>query len=237
MPNHTADQGQHPFPAVVIAPLLLVFCVFPAQGLLTRLLPNLSGHATVDPSLIILDMPVRLPFPIDLILVPGLFLLLYMIAILIHTTRHRLPFWPVLAKRFTAMLSGAFFIFFCTAIGCLLSYLIRDHLPDRITKFIGSFGIGAALHLPHAGYPVNPLFGNAIVLFGTLTGLVIAIVKISTDPQTRRSTPLTREQRKTPYQRMLEERRQQQPPSSYRPCSNEPLLTLLPEAVNYRPLG
>ena len=66
----------------------------------------------------------------------------------------------------------------------------------------------------------------------------------------KKKARLTPEQRMTPYQRMLLERRNESPyqpkatphkPRHYEPshglCHTEPLQTLQPEAVNFRPLG
>jgi hypothetical protein len=251
---------QHSFPALVIASLVLLVCLYPGQLWLASWLPGLSGHATVDPTLILLDIPLHLPFSIDLILVPGLFIVLYSMAILIFTLRSRLPVWQNLLRRLGAVFISVFIILFCVAIGSLLSWLLKDHLPAQVRNSMKSLAVNAELHLPHAGYKAIPLYGDTFSLVGLLIGIGLGIKMISKAPRLRRTTPLTPEQRMTPYQRMLQERRKETIPTlhlngaphdhpngtphklrRYEPshslCHNEPLPTLQPQAVNYRPLG
>lgn len=235
---------------MLIVSLLLIFCVFPGQGWLARLFPRLSGLATIDPSLTVLDFHPHLPITIDLILVPLLFLVLYTIAILLFSIRQHKPFLGSLGQRVGAVASGTFFWVVCVAAGGLISYLLLDHLPVRARDSINAIAINADVHIPSIGYKTNSLRGNILSLAGFLAGMAIFIGKVGRKPQTRRSTPLTREQRMTPYQRMLQDKRaapnhyqSSAPPvlrrvtSANRPCRSEPLLSLQPEAVNYRPLG
>jgi hypothetical protein len=243
---------QRSFPAVIIAILLLTVCVFPLQGWLTSWFPGISGRATLDPSLTIFEIPLHLPFPIDLILVPGLFLILYTTAVLI--------FKADLPKRLATMVMGIGVILSGVAAGALISMLIRDHLPPQIREGMRTLAVNAELHLPGAGYPDIPLLGDTLSLLGLIVGIVISIRIMTRTPPNRakKRIRLTPEQRMTPYQRMLLERPtgtphrpgvvQHQPitrvsvkPRHYEPshglCRNEPLRTLQPEAVNFRPLG
>jgi hypothetical protein len=227
---------QRSFPALVIATLLLLVCLYPGQRWLASCLPGISGRATVDPGLTIFDIPLHLPFPIDLILVPGLFIVLYSMAILIFTSRSRFPVWQNLLHRLGAVFTSVFIILFCVAIGSLLSWLLQNHLPAQVRNSMKSLAINADLHLPHAGYKTIPLYGDTFSLVGLLIGIGVGIRMISKAPRLRKSTFLTPEQRMTPYQRMLRERRKVLP-TSHVLCHNEPLPTLQPQAVNYRPLG
>jgi hypothetical protein len=240
---------QHSFPAVVIAPLLLLVCLFPVQGLLAHILPGISGRATFDPSLTIFDIPIHLPFTIDLILVPGLFIVLYSIATLIYTSG--LPVWQHLAQRLTAVFISVFLILFCVAIGALLSWLLVDHLPGQVRNGMKSLAVNADLHLPYAGYKTLPLHGDTFSLLGLVIGIVIGIAIMKKSPRARTTYQLTPEQRMTPYQRMLRDRRNgstspiqlNRTSSNHRRyehshglCRSNPLPTFQPEAVNYRPL-
>jgi hypothetical protein len=237
---------QRSFPAIFIAILLLMVCVFPLQGWLTSWFPQISGRATLEPSLTIFDIPIRLPFPIDLILVPALFILLYSITILIFSTG--------LAKRLAAVFMSIITILLCIAAGGLISWLIHNHLPDQIREGMRSLAVNAELHLPGIGYPNIHMPGDTLTLLGLIIGIAISIRIMWKSPRVqarvekarvKKKARLTPEQRMTPYQRMLLERRNESPyqlratphEPSHGLCRNEPLQTLQPEAVNFRPLG
>jgi hypothetical protein len=226
---------------------------------MAKFLPRLAGLATIDPGLIILGNPLRLLFSIDLILLPILFTFLYSTIVLIYCISHHRPFSRSVVQRVAAVLSGTFFLVTCTAIGALVSYILIDQLPASTQKGFAAAGISADIHLRLLGYTTNSLRGNILPLTGFLVGFAILISKVSHNPSSRPTTRLTREQRMTPYQRMLQERRrpstslvvgEAEPPAAHsvehtpaRPrvtylhCRNQPLQTLEPEAVNYRPLG
>jgi len=231
---------RRPFPALVIVSLLFLFCLYPGQAWMAHFFPRLAGLATIDPGLIILGTPFRIPFSIDLNLLPILFLFLYAIIVIIYSISRHQPIGRNVLQRCAAVISGIFFLVVCTAIGGLISYLLIDLLPARAQNSIAAVGISADIHLPFLGYTTNSLHGNILSLIGFLAGLVLFIVKVTHNPSSRRPTPLTREQRMTPYKKMLQERRRPAPPLSsneYLHCRNQPLQTLTPEAVNYRPLG
>jgi hypothetical protein len=243
---------QRSFPAAFIAILLLVVCIFPLQGWLTQLFPRISGRATLEPSLTIFEIPVHLPFPIDLILVPVLFLILYSIAILIFKSN--------LSKRLAAVFICIATISLCVAAGAVVSWFLSDYLRTQIRNGMRTLAVNAELHLPGASNPNIHLPGDTLSLLGLIVGIVISIRIMSKTPPKRakKRTRLTPEQRMTPYQRILLERRTGTPhrpiviphqpitrvsakPPHYEPshglCRNEPLQTLQPEAVNFRPLG
>jgi uncharacterized membrane protein len=71
--------------------------------------PPISGRATLEPSLAIFEIPIQLPFPIDLILVSGLFIILYSITVLIFSAG--------LPKRLSAVFSSIITIVLCVAAG------------------------------------------------------------------------------------------------------------------------
>lgn len=240
------------FPAALIALLLLAICIYPGQGLLAHLLPGLAGRLTVDPRLAFAGVSLHSPVPIDLILVPALFLILFATVIFIHARRSGLPAGACLLQRFSAILTGLVAIVFLVAIGTLLSWILRDSLPARGREALELLTVNATFRLSHTGYSFLVLNGDAPPALGLLAGIVICIVKLSSPPRLRRRFALTREQRMTPYQRMLREQRmtpdQRILPKRptvwshhYEPahglCRTEPIRSLLPEAVNFRPLA
>jgi hypothetical protein len=214
----------------------------------------------MEASLILMDIPVRLPLAIDLILVPALFFLLYTLAILLYPIRGSIPRGRELVKRVGAAFSALFLLLTCLILGGGISWLLMDYLPRGVRNGLESLGMNADIQLP--GFKPAHLHGNAIALLCLFIGLLIAIEKIKKAPAVQRSIPLTPEQRMTPYQRMIREKREQQkapspnppgpkrtpaPAASPKPtkpkpapapaaCHNQPLPTLRPEAVNYRPL-
>jgi hypothetical protein len=240
----TQAGGKRPFPAVVIVLLLFVACVFPGQGWVAPGVSRIAGQATLTPSLTILDIPVHLSFTIDLILVPCLFMISYFVVVFIASIVRGVPIGHELVHRLSAVFTGTFLLLLCLTAGGLLAYAAQVGLPPRILKSLASLGINADLN---TGFGPVHLRGDAISLLALLVGLVFFFNRIRKSPETKRPVQLTREQRMTPYQRMLQERqhaqleksrpqRLQQRPAQRALCNNQPLLSLRPEAVNYRPM-
>lgn len=244
----TQAGGQRPFPALVVVSLLFVACVFPGQGWVAQALPRFTGLATLTPGLTVLDIPVHGSFMIDLILVPGLFLVSYFVVILIESISRNVPVGRELVHRLGAVMVGAFLLLLCLTTGGLLTYGARTWLPPRILKGVESLGVNADLN---TGFGPVHLHGDVISLAALLIGLCFFIARVKKAPEIKRPVQLTREQRMTPYQRMLQERHEQAKPKPPRPrpapigktvsasrsqCCNQPLLSLRPEAVNYRPM-
>jgi len=222
---------------VAIVFVLVLLCLFPGQYWIARLLPRMSGLATMDSNLSILDIPVRVPVTIDLILVSGLFIVCYLIVILLYPSRSGI-FGKEIMQRLGAVFAGVFALLLCTASGVLISYLVQGHLPKSIHNVINSLAINADIHLPYSGYPVIRLHGDVLSLVCFIIGTTICIRQIKRTPKTRKVVRLTREQRMTPYERMLRERREldKQRANQSVLCCNRPLLTIKPEAVNYMPM-
>jgi hypothetical protein len=219
---------------LVIVLLLFLFCFYPGQAWMAHFFPRLAGLATIDPGLIIRGSPFRLLISIDLVLVPILFLFLYSVIILIHSISQHQSFGRMLLQRVTAVLSGVFFLLVCTAIGSLISYVFVDQLPVSTQHNIDAIGINADVHLPFLGYKSNSLHGDILSLLGFLVGVAIFITKVYRNPSPRRSVRLTREQRMTPYQRMLQEKRRlaSQParPDLIQTSNPDPAPSLEPDA-------
>ncbi|HEV2480644.1 MAG TPA: hypothetical protein VGS79_13300 [Puia sp.] len=205
MATSTRGKKERPFPALVIASLLFLACLYPGQYLIAHLLPGISGQATINPSLIIFDIPIHLPVTIDLILVAALFFLVYAGVILVFPSGRGGTRYREIIPRLGAVLAGSFFFLFASASGALISDLVHDHLPRNVRNGIDSLGIAADVSLPFSGTIHLP--GNFITLLGLIIGFAIVVAKIGTDPGKRKTAPLTREQRMTPYQRMQQEKK------------------------------
>ncbi len=267
MATTTRGKKERPFPALVIASLLFLACLYPGQYLISQLLPGISGQATISPSLIIFDIPIHLPVTIDLVLVAALFFLVYGAVILVFPSGLGGTTWRQTLPRLGAVLVGMFFFFFAAATTGLISYVVHDHLPRNVRNGIDSLGVAADVSLPFSGTIHLP--GNVITLLGLIIGFAIVVARIGSTPGKRKTAPLTREQRMTPYERMKREKKLvttgRQPaavskqPASVKPataaskksikqspakpntakplCQNQPLHTLEPEAVAYMPMG
>jgi hypothetical protein len=234
---------QRQFPAVAIVLVLLILCVIPGQLLVAKQFPTIAGRVQINPSLVFLDIPIQLPVAIDMIVAPVLFFLIYPLVILLSSSRRHV------LQRVSAAFSGLFILLCCTLAGGLIYYLVHDRLTTQVLTGINSLGITAAIHLPYHGYETINLQGGLIVFLSFLIGLFIFLRKIRKAP----AEGLTREQRMTPYERMLEERRMgvsqkktvrtETPPVMMQTdrnrqsglCYCQPVIRLKPEALYYMP--
>ena len=260
MDIHTGQQ--RPFPAVAIVAVLLLLCIIAGQYWLPQLFPGISGLARINPSVVLLDIPLPLPLQIDLVVVPALFLLVYPLVVLLYPSRTGISPWRQAMLRARSVSVGLFAVLFCTLSGGLIYYLGQGYLPRNVRNGIESFGIHADIHLPYPGYETIHLRGSTVLLVCFMFGLWICIRKIKKEPGTQPAQRLTREQRMTPYERMMEEKRankKQMPPetrtkkkgykadkspqpvvpAAARPglCRHQPVVRFKPEAVNYMPLS
>ena len=261
MAIQTRGKESRPFPALVIASLLFLACLYPGQSLIAQLVPGISGAATIDPSLIVFDIPIRLPVTIDLVLVAALFFLVYAFVILLYPSGLGGTTWRQTGSRLGAALKASLLFLLATAAGGFISSLVHDQLPKNIRNGIDSLGIAADISLPFTAFKTIHLPGNVITLLGLIVGFAIAVAKLSSTSGIKKTAPLTREQRMTPYQRMQKEKKHTgtQPPvvstpkqagtkiartkqanarqSGARPlCQNQALPSLEPEAVAYMPM-
>lgn len=225
---HTGQQKR--FPAMAIVAVLFILCVVPGQSYIAKQFPAISGLVQLNPILVFLDIPVQLPVAIDLVLAPALFLVSYALVIL---------FYPAGPRRVLYRLRSAFAGFFallcCMLVGGLIYFFIQDHLTTRVLNGINTLGLNMDIHLPFPGYDTVTLRGSMILFFSFMIGLWICIRKIREEP----SYQLTREQRMTPYERIMKEKRlirQEVYTTPSRVCSNQPVVAIRPLAVNYMPM-
>jgi hypothetical protein len=194
---------QRRVPALAIALVILILCVVPGQFLITKQFPSISGLAQLNPSLVFLDIPIKMPVGIDLILVPALFILLYPVAILLYPLRPGILSWRQSLQRIQAAFTGLFLLLCCMLLGGLIYYLVQDHLTTQVRNGINSMGFIADIHLSYRGHETIYLRGSMVLLICFIIGMVIFVRKMRKEP----GSQLTREQRMTPYQRMLQEKK------------------------------
>jgi len=230
---HTLRQRS--FPAVAIVTVLLLLCIFPGQSLITSLFPGLPEFVKIRPSLVFLEIPIHL-VSIDLILVLGLFLLIYPVVILLFPARTGIPAWRQAMQRVSSVLAGLFVLLFCLLSGGLMYYLVQDYLPRNIRNGIGSFGMNADIFLPYPGYETIHLRGSTVLFVCVVIGMIIAARKIRKEPGMQKAGRLTREQRMTPYERMMQEKRIKEKPMITRAGdrSSQPAVATKP-AANRKP--
>jgi len=202
---HTGQQRR--FPAVPIAAVLFLLCIIPGQFWIAKLVPDIAGLVQINPSLVFLDIPIHFPVAIDLILAPGLFLLVYPLVILIYPSRTGIPSWRQAVQRTRSAFAGLFILLFCVLSGGLIYYLVQDELSRRVRNGINSFGINTDIYLPYPGYETIHLRGSTILFVCFVTGMWICLRKIRKEPGMQKAGQLTREQRMTPYERMMQEKR------------------------------
>jgi hypothetical protein len=258
------DTGKkRQFPALVITTVLFLLCIFQGQFWAAKFFPNLSGLIQIKPSLIFVEIPVQLPFSIDLILVSCLFFLIYPFVVLLYPSRPGIPSWQQAILRVRNVFVGLFALLFCMLAGAWIYYLVQDKLSLPVRNGIDSMGINADIHLAYRGYENIHLRGSLVIFLCFVIGLIICIRKIRKEPGGQAGR-LTREQRMTPYERMIEEKRmmrktginKQEPQTakSWQPvypdvvkrqsnwnaqprvCDNQPVFTFTPVAVRYMPM-
>jgi len=205
MDSHASQQRR--FPAVAITAVLFVLCIVAVQFWVAKLFPALSGLVRINPSLVIFEIPVQLPSGIDMILVPGLFFLIYPLLILIYPSRPGISSWRQATQKTGSAFVGLLVLLFCMIAGGLIYYLVQDHLPGNIRNGINSFGMNADIYLPYPGYETIHLRGSTIIFACFAIGMWICIRKIKKEPGMPKAVRLTREQRMTPYERMMQEKR------------------------------
>ena len=165
----------------LLVALLLLISILLEQYLLVRLLPWLSDLGGVQPMIIFLDIPLRLPV-IDWIPVGILFLFFYLVVISPELSRQR-QYWqqhtslhsspaPVtsLGQKGWGVFTGWWLMLICLAAGGGLYYLVEDQLPKQVRNGIDSFGIRADISIPWPAENIIHLHGGMIMLISFLIG-------------------------------------------------------------------
>jgi hypothetical protein len=258
------DTGKkRQFPALVITTLLFLLCIIQGQFWAAKFFPAISGLVQIKPSLVFVEIPIQLPFNIDLVLVLCLFFVIYPFLILLYPSRTGIPSWRQAIQRVRNVFVGLFALLFCMLAGAWIYYLIQDKLSMPVRNGIDSMGINADIHLAYRGFETIHLRGSLVLFVCFIIGLIICIRKIRKEPGMQAGR-LTREQRMTPYERMIAEKRmihktginkkEHNAAKSWQPvypgavtsqsgwssqprvCDNQPVFTFTPVAVRYMPM-
>ena len=165
----------------LLVALLLLISILLEQYWLVRFLPWLSDLGGVQPMIVFLDIPLRLPV-IDWIPVGILFLFFYLVVVSPELSRQRQYFqrYPALhsspspvnslGQKGWAVFAGWWLMLFCLAAGGGLYYLLEDQLPKQVRNGIDSFGIRADISIPYPGEGIIHLHGGMIMLISFLIG-------------------------------------------------------------------
>ncbi|HXO75323.1 MAG TPA: hypothetical protein VN824_08820, partial [Puia sp.] len=161
--------------------LLLLISILLEQYCLVRLFPWLSDLGGVQPSIIFLDIPLRLPV-IDWIPVGVLFLFFYLVVISPelsrqrqywqqHAALHSSPSPASLGQKGWSVFTGWWLMLICLVSGGGLYYLLEDQLPKQVRNGIDSFGLRADISVPWPDENIIHLHGGMIMLITSLIGV------------------------------------------------------------------
>ncbi|MHA4807257.1 hypothetical protein ACX0G9_04100 [Flavitalea flava] len=183
MNTHTG-KGR-PFKIMAVVAVSLLFSILLDNFWVTSQFPWISGFVGINPIIVFLDIPVHLPFTIDLLPVSGLFFIFYPIFLLAYPSADKQSPRKNLRRRLWAVIAGLSSILVCLLAGGLTYYLIQDHLPRKVRNGIDSFGINADIYIPYPGHEVIHLRGSMILLLCFYMGMRIFLRKINKEPETK----------------------------------------------------
>jgi len=150
----------------LLVTFLLVIAILLEQFWLSRLLPWLGELGRVQPMIVFLDIPLRLPV-IDWIPVGAIFIILYLVVVSPELPRpHR---GTIIWNKGWSLFAGWWLLLLCIVAAGGLYYLVEDHLPRQVQNGIDSFGFRADIAVPFREDPIN-LHGGIIMLVALLIG-------------------------------------------------------------------
>jgi len=150
----------------LLVTFLLVIAILLEQFWLSRLLPWLGELGRVQPMIVFLDIPLRLPV-IDWIPVGTIFIILYLVVVSPELPRpHR---GTIIWNKGWALFAGWWLLLLCITAAGGLYYFVEDHLPRQVQNGIDSFGFRADIAVPFREGPIQ-LHGGIIMLIALLIG-------------------------------------------------------------------
>ncbi|HMH24588.1 MAG TPA: hypothetical protein VK563_22560 [Puia sp.] len=167
--NTLSDQGR----SVKAVLVILLIAILLDKFLIAPAAPSLAGLAAIDPMLVILDIPIGLPFVCGLIPVALIFIFLYGILILPYHSLQNGYAWRMVRARLWTVGTGIIAVPVCVAAGGLIYQVFQDRLPRHIRNAIASFGINMDIYSAIPGYEKIRLRGSMVMLVCFLIGLYI----------------------------------------------------------------
>lgn len=149
----------------LVVATLLVLSIALEQYWIVRLLPWVSNLGGVQPMIVFLDIPLRLPV-IDWIPVSLLFVFFYLIVMAPELRRDRQSLW----KKGCAVVVGWWVLLVCLAAGGAIFYVLEGFLPKAVRNGIDSFGIRADIALPYPADSTIHLNGSMLLLVCLFVG-------------------------------------------------------------------
>ena len=150
----------------LLVTFLLLIAILLEQLGISRLLPWLGELGRVQPMVVFLDIPLRLPV-IDWIPTGIIFIILYLVVVGPGIPRpHR---GTVIWNKGWSLFAGWWLLLLYIAAGGGLYYLIEDQLPRQVKNGIDSFGFRADIAIPFREDPIH-LHGGMIMLVALLIG-------------------------------------------------------------------
>jgi hypothetical protein len=152
---------------------ILLVSILLDRYLIDNTAPALCGLAGINPMLVILDIPIGLPFPCGIIPVSAIFVLLYSILVLPYDSLHDRSAWIQARKRLATVSGGVLAVPVCVIAGGLAYQTFQDRLPRHARNAIESFGINTDLYTAYPGYERIRLKGSMVMLCCFFIGLYI----------------------------------------------------------------
>jgi hypothetical protein len=149
---------------LLVVTVILIFAILLDRLFISPFFPGLSGKLGIDPSPVFLDIPLHLPFVIDIIPVTILFFFIYSLWLLREDRHPAEGDSMVRRKKLWDVFSGFFILLVCLLAGGAIYYILQDHLSREVRNGINSFGIQADLYLPFPEGKVVHLRGSMILL-------------------------------------------------------------------------
>lgn len=157
--------------------ILLLISIGLEQGCIVRLLPWLSDLGGIQPMFVFLDIPVRMPVPIDWIPVGLIFIFLYAIVYLPRQPQRDAAMKKEMRKKLWGLLNRWWLLLIFILVSGGLYNELSGYLPKQVRNGIDSFGIRADLVLPYPSDERVHLQGSMIMLVVCIIGWRLLIKK------------------------------------------------------------
>ncbi len=156
----TTSSGRRGYLLLLI--LLMLLCILMEQYWVARFVPWCGALGSVQPMLVFLDIPLRLPvidwLPVGVLLTAG-----YLVAISPDVTRYHPQPGQLFLKKAGAVFTAWWVLLMSILAGGGLFMLLGDQLPKGVYNGLDSFGLRADLQLPWFYPVVYHLHGSMLI--------------------------------------------------------------------------